>query len=174
MTQPLPDAPLRGAYWVQRDRLLAGPYPGAASQERAAERLKATLAAGITFFLDLTQDGELRPYLLAAQTLAAAEGRRVQHRRMPIQDLDVPTRAHMGAILNTLDEALAEGHVVYVHCLGGIGRTGTVIGCWLARHGMDGSAALAALVQLRGGDTGSPETVEQRVMVAGWREDATL
>ncbi len=170
----LPDTPLRGAYWVRPGRLLAGPYPGAAAHDRAMERLRAVLATGVTFFLDLTEAGELRDYRLDAQTLAAAEARRVQHRRMPIQDMDVPTRAHMADTLDTLDNALAEGHVVYVHCLGGIGRTGTVIGCWLARHGMDGSAALAALVQLRGGDTGSPETAEQRLMVASWQEDAAL
>ena len=32
---------------------------------------------------------------------------------------------------------------VYVHCWGGIGRTGTVVGCWLVRHGMTGDEALA-------------------------------
>jgi protein-tyrosine phosphatase len=168
------EIPLRGAYWVQPGRLLAGPYPGAAAQSRMLERLGAVIAAGVTFFLDLTEAGELRDYRLDAQTLAAAKGRRVQHHRMPIRDLGVPTRAQMAATLDVLDGALVGGHVVYVHCMGGIGRTGTVIGCWLVRHGMDGSAALETLTRLRGGDTGSPETVEQRVMVTGWREDAAL
>lgn len=35
--------------------------------------------------------------------------------------------------------ALAAGQTVYVHCYGGIGRTGTVVGCWLVRHGLSGA-----------------------------------
>ncbi len=163
--------PLPGAYWVQPDRLLAGPYPGAASEARALERLQRVLAAGVTFFLDLTETGEARPYRLDAYR--SAIGGRLYHRRMAIPDMDIPDREHMVAILDTLDAALAEGHTVYVHCLGGVGRTGTVIGCWLVRHGMTGTEALDALVRLRGGDYGSPETTEQRLLVASWREEDT-
>ena len=34
------------------------------------------------------------------------------------------------------------GRRVYVHCRAGIGRTGTVIGCYLAEQGLDGPAAV--------------------------------
>ena len=36
----------------------------------------------------------------------------------------------MGDVLTLIEEALVRG-AVYVHCWGGIGRTGTVVGCWL-------------------------------------------
>jgi protein-tyrosine phosphatase len=61
----------------------------------------------------------------------------------------------------------------YVHCWGGIGRTGTVVGCWLvAREGLTTDAALQRIAELRK-DTpdrglGSPETKLQRRFVLQW------
>lgn len=45
--------------------------------------------------------------------------------------------------------------MVYLHCWGGIGRTGTIVGCWLARNGFPGKAALClaeSLIECRGFD----------------------
>lgn len=41
--------------------------------------------------------------------------------------------------------ALTFGRCVYVHCHAGIGRTGTVVGCYLVEKGLDGKAALKQL-----------------------------
>ncbi|CAK0762941.1 hypothetical protein CCP4SC76_3830006 [Gammaproteobacteria bacterium] len=49
------------------------------------------------------------------------------------------------AILDRIDELLESGHVPYVHCWGGIGRTGTIIGCWLVRQGLSGEEALQTI-----------------------------
>ena len=35
-----------------------------------------------------------------------------------------------------------------MHCMGGVGRTGTIIGCWLSRHYEPGQAALGRLKEL--------------------------
>jgi protein-tyrosine phosphatase len=104
------------------------------------------LDAGITFFLDLTQEGELEPYdhLLEDNPHPNAG---IIHKRMSIMDHDVPEEQMMIDILDTIDQAIAAGHTVYVHCWGGIGRTGTVVGCYLVRHGMTGKQALAQLAQ---------------------------
>jgi hypothetical protein len=48
-------------------------------------------------------------------------------------------------ILDELDAALDEGRRVYLHCRAGIGRTNVVVGCWLARRGYTGEAALDRL-----------------------------
>jgi protein-tyrosine phosphatase len=82
--------------------------------------------------------------------------------RLEIEDLGCPTRETMTRILDSIDASLAAGEVVYVHCLAGIGRTGTVIGCYLVRHGMSGDEALATVERLRGA---GPETPEQRQLV---------
>ena len=57
-------------------------------------------------------------------------------------------------ILDDLDQALADGHRVYLHCFGGIGRTGTVVGCYLVRHGMTGNEVLEQIAAWR---RGTPE-----------------
>jgi protein-tyrosine phosphatase len=84
-----------------------------------------------------------------------------------IPDLGCPSRETMSRILDGIDELLADGEVVYVHCLAGIGRTGTVVGCYLVRHGMSGEDALAAVTRLRGAP---PETREQLQLVLDWRD----
>ena len=51
----------------------------------------------------------------------------------------------MRQIQFALGGALAAGRCVYVHCRMGIGRTGTVLGCYLAEQGQTGMAALDEL-----------------------------
>ena len=53
----------------------------------------------------------------------------------------------MSDILDAIDAALRDGKTVYVHCWGGVGRTGTVIGCWLVRHGKTGDEALSQIAE---------------------------
>ena len=54
-----------------------------------------------------------------------------------------------------------------------LGRTGTIVGCWLVRHGKDGGDAVARIASLRRGtphaSSPSPETPEQRRVIASWR-----
>ena len=58
--------------------------------------------------------------------------------------------------------------------LGGIGRTGTVMGCYLVRHGWEPAEALAEIKRLRRGSPdgykASPETPAQEVFVLNWRK----
>lgn len=166
---------LSGAYWVLPARLLAGPYPCAADLPAAEERVADLLACGVDFIVDLTEPGEynLRPYWPILQRLAETAGRPVERWNAPIPDMSTPTAAQMRDILSRIDAAIANGHTVYVHCFGGIGRTGTVIGCHLVERGMDGNAALAEIERLRhdlpNAHRISPETDAQRRMVRMWK-----
>lgn len=161
--RPLPDS-----YWVIPGRFAAGEYPGDRHEGEARRKLGKFLAGGVNEFVDLTEEGEygLVPY---APFLPAA----ARHRRFPIPDMEVPTPEHMSAILDVIDAALAKGGGVYVHCFGGVGRTGTVVGCWLVRWGLPAEQALARLAAWRqgtpDGDRRSPETLEQRRFVRAWQ-----
>jgi rhodanese/phosphatase family protein len=153
-----PEGPLQASYWVEPGRLLAGGYPFSPDDV-------AQLGRTVTFIVDLTEEGELAPY---------AEGLRgTQHVRAPIRDFSIPTDDEMARILDGIDEALARGDVVYVHCWGGRGRTGTVVGCYLVRHGVAPADALARITRLRrrlpDGHVASPESDEQIAMVRRWR-----
>jgi protein-tyrosine phosphatase len=134
----------------------------------------ALLEAGVTAFVDLTEEGEQPPYTAwLAQPGAAGHAR--LHVRAPVADYSVPSAAGMKTILDALDALLDAGQTVYLHCWGGVGRSGTVVGCWLARHGVVGRQAFEALKQLRQAlpspqrDWPSPETEEQVRMVVEWR-----
>ena len=79
----------------------------------------------------------------------------------------------MSEILDAIDSELSTGASVYVHCDAGVGRTSTVMGCWLARHGTTGEAAIEQIASLRAAaglpPTRSPETDAQRTLVVDWR-----
>jgi protein-tyrosine phosphatase len=162
------DHPISGAYWVRPGQFLAGPYPGGWDETRARERLRALLAAGVDLFVDLTESGERDSYEPLLNDEAAKMSRRVEHIRLSIPDMDIPPAGDMVQILDTIDRAMLDNKTVYVHCMGGIGRTGTVVGCFLVRHGMSGEAALAEIARLL--HAGSPETPEQRAMILKWDE----
>jgi len=158
-----------GAAWVMPGLLLAGPYPVPHDDERGRAALQTLLDLGVTAFIDLTEAGECRPYERALQAEATRRRALVTYQRLPIPDFGVPDDAHMAAILAAIDEALSAGRVVYVHCRGGVGRTGTVMGCWLVQRGFQAEDALRLVDALFG--PGSPETDEQRQLVRRWRRE---
>jgi hypothetical protein len=168
------DHPIPNSYWVAPTRLLAGEYPSARWGFQARRRLRALLDAGIRSFVDLTDtDHGVTPYEGLVKKMAAERGDEVTYRRMPIRDADVPTPDDMADILGHIDREIDAGRPVYLHCLGGIGRTGTVAGCWIVEK--EGGSALQALdriAQLRAGTRDgfrpSPETPEQREFLARW------
>ena len=161
---------------------MAGEYPSARTADEAERRLQALLDAGVTYFLDLTTDDDpLDPYEQPVRDLAAQRSADVHYSRRAIRDMGCPTPDDMRLILDEIDSAIADGHVVYVHCWGGIGRTGTVVGCFLVRRGRDGTDALAEVARLyntmserkRLRFPESPQTPRQRNFVRTWQEDAT-
>lgn len=155
--------PIRDSY-VIAERLLGGAYPGTDDLDATRDRLARFETYGVTLFVDLTEPGELPPY---APVSGAA-----RRERLPVPDRGLPEAGEMRAILDLVDAELERGGTVYVHCRGGIGRTGTVAGCWLRRHGLDGGDPLATLAELRADVPDawmpSPETREQAALVTGW------
>ena len=169
--------PILNSYWVIPGRLAAGEYPAAIDPRDAAGKLKTLLSAGIDYFIDFTQVGELVPYAELAEEVSRSLDLNVGWKRYPIPDLSVPrSPTYMAEILDAIDSALGDGKTTYVHCWGGVGRTGTVVGCWLVRHGHTGEEALGQIAEWwRGMEKAyrspiSPETREQREYVRQWVE----
>lgn len=170
----LPPAIAPRAFWVSLPRLLGGAYPGDADQEVSAQKLAALLEVGVTNVVSLMEADEVdhvgRPFHPYAPALERC-GVRVE--RFAIRDVITPTVNWVAEILDYIDSALAGGRVVYVHCWGGRGRTGVVLGCWMVRHGWAAPEdAIAELNRLRSrcADSGvpAPDTHDQRDRIRGW------
>jgi protein-tyrosine phosphatase/ADP-ribosylglycohydrolase len=166
--------PIPNSYWVRPGQLLAGEYPGSMTRAEAMERVQKLLNAGVTSFVDLTEDGEMPAYDGLLRELTEQH---VRYRRFGVLDHGVPdSPAHMIKILDFIDSELAAGQCVYVHCRAGIGRTGTTVGCHLIRGGLAADAALDRLQALwqQCGRSNRwptiPETDEQVEFVRTWRE----
>ncbi len=168
---PLPKDP--DCYWVEPGRLMAGEYPGDWTERSARKRLRALIDSGVRTFIDLTEEGELESYDDWLAKEAKAAGVAVAYHRHSIRDLDVPTSDGMRAILDLIESAIAAEAPVYVHCWGGIGRTGTVVCCWLVERGLSGEQALVEIALLREGirkrQIRSPEMDGQQEFVRAWR-----
>ncbi len=185
------------SYWVLKGKLAAGEYPGNQFSLNAATMV-ATLVhqaialfssgfsawntpswkignlmdSGIDTFIDLTELGERPGYGSYLHKERRRRSRRSTYYRFPITDRDVPDKGAMKELLDLLDSEMDAGRSVYVHCFRGLGRTGTVVGCYLVSQGLSGSEALSRISELRKDVAGSfrksPETDIQRDFVRNW------
>ena len=171
--------PTNSSYWVKPGLLLAGAYPGDAKPEAHRAKIKALLNANVRIFLILMEAEETDhngasfvPY----DSVVSSEQTEAACVRFPITDLSVPTQMEMVSILDAIDDFHKDGKAVYVHCWGGVGRTGTVIACWLLRHKLATKDNVFAVLQrLRQADKErgyreSPENEKQKNFVASWHE----
>ncbi len=154
-------------YWVIPGRFLAGGFPYNPGIDNPHEFLHSLLDNGIDAFIDLTEEDELVHY---QPVLAKITSKDIEYYRFAIIDYSIPSLAEMQQLTDCINQLLERGRRLYLHCRGGIGRTGTVVGCWLKTQGYDSEAALTELAKLfRASNaarfSSSPETDEQREFV---------
>ena len=182
-TEEAQSVPYSRSYWVIPGKLLAGCYPGSEHKAAAQQKIKSLLDHGIRHVIDLMELDEVnwsgnafRPYAPQMILLAQAAGIEVTFDRMAIKDTWIPSRGDMCKILDRIDQCIQDHRPVYVHCWGGRGRTGTVVGCYLARHGYATGDDILKLIQdlrkdTKDHDKASPETSQQIHMVLSWVEE---
>jgi len=179
--KPMPKTPFDRSYWVIPGKVLAGYYPGDRHKDTMEWKLRGLLDCGIRCVINLMEpeerDHDGLPFLDYVPVLMRFTdgGPPVESYRMAIRDLHVPSRELMVQILDLIDASLSKNRFVYVHCWGGRGRTGTVVGCWLVRHDIaDAESVLDKIRELRRLDPKahwpSPEMPSQIRMVHSWKK----
>jgi hypothetical protein len=161
------------AYWVREPLFIAGCFPGHPSPAIARRQLRALLQCGVRSFIDLMHEEPrmgAKPYVPLLHELARESGFDCSVQRFEIEDCSTPSRAMMVAIQDAIDVAITAQRMPYVHCWGGRGRTGTVVGVYLLRCGLaTPDNFVDVLARLRAGAPGtSPETDEQIAFVRSW------
>ena len=159
--------PIENSYRVT-NQIYAGEYPRNKDEESSHVKLKQFESFGITHFVDLTEEMELEPYDKMLYSGAF-------YQRFPIRDRSVPKSMdevrklvkRIIKIVSTNPEAK-----VYIHCWGGVGRTGLVVGCLLGELCEQSyNETMAKLEQLfltcpKSEKRVTPETAEQRDFIA--------
>ena len=161
-------------YWVEPRKLLAGSYPMASHHNELRLKLRHLVDLGVSLFIDLTEEGEkgLTSYSEILAEEEVRQGAVVDYQRIPIADFNIPTKNTMKRILGMIDTSMSMQKTVYIHCFAGIGRTGTVVGCYLVKKGLTGDEALLTLNHLHQGTyfegSISVLTIEQRTVIRNW------
>lgn len=75
--------------------------------------------------------------------LASYREHKLDVKHLPIIDGRVPSIEQMKEMIDWLTERLDAGQKVLVHCVGGLGRAGTVSACFLRAQGFDSEHAIA-------------------------------
>jgi atypical dual specificity phosphatase len=131
-------------YWVDADRLIGGQWPG--------PNLDWLVSLGITVLVNLTP--------------TAYRDQRFRIHQIPVPEWTAPFEADITRFCGLIDGELATGSKIYVHCLAGCGRTGTMMACYLVYR--DRSDPLDAISRVRALRPCSVETKAQADSVLEW------
>lgn len=171
--------PFDRAYWV-RPGLLAGCYPGSKKIVECKRMAVGLIRCGVSHCINLMELEErdrfgnpfvsYEPFVLRE---ARTERRIVTFSRHAIKDCSIPTTGEMQTILDEIDSNLTASRTVYLHCWGGRGRTGTVVGCDLIRHGLaTPEMVVEKLAELTAHNAAVfrrlPETMAQEDFLCNW------
>jgi protein-tyrosine phosphatase/nicotinamidase-related amidase len=154
--------------WLDRERTAPGRVgvtilPGRRDTGRSLPAdLEALRGQGVSHVLCLLAPDELARYgVESLLSEYAAAGFGLHH--LPILDGGVPTPEELTRALGWIEAALAGGGGVLIHCVGGLGRSGTVAACWLRSRGASAEDAIAEVRRVR--TPRAIETAEQEAFV---------
>lgn len=89
---------------------------------------------------------------------------------IPVADYTAPTLNQVQEAVATISSCLDKNMPIAVHCMAGIGRTGTILACYLVKTGMPANEAISLIRERR---PGSIETAEQVAVVYEYERSIT-
>jgi protein-tyrosine phosphatase len=130
-----------------------------------AEDLAVLRSQGTARLLCLSTDDELEwagVRDLGARVRAAG----LDYRRLAVRDQGTPEQGEASDLVRWCREATLRGDSVVVTCMGGLGRSGTVVACCLVAAGLTANAAIASVRDARG--PRALETIAQETFVGAF------
>ena len=123
------------------DSLAACRYP------RSEAALRELADRGVTLLVNLHE----RPH---PSELLARYGLTEVH--LPVPDITPLSPEQLERGVAAIEQAVASERKVAVHCGGGLGRTGTLLACYLVKGGLNPSEAIARVRAVRPGSVETP------------------
>ncbi|GAB2836860.1 hypothetical protein GCM10027276_44430 [Comamonas piscis] len=121
----------RGFAWLVPGKLAGTPLPGVVNATDID--MQALKRCGVTVLVSLTEKD-------IDQVALARNGLRNVH--LPVHDREPPSVSQLQMLMLKMKRLLLDGEVLAVHCLAGLGRTGTVLAAWLVFEGITAEEAL--------------------------------
>lgn len=90
-----------------------------------------------------------------------------EYKHIPVADLTSPTQEQIEEFVTFVNNLIFSKKKIVVHCDAGIGRTGTMLACYLVNKGR---SAKNAITEVRKKRPGSIETMEQEETVEKYEE----
>ena len=145
--------------WILDEQILAIRLPDREDIEQLAR-------LGITLVVTVVSESYADPIAGWCKSFG------VRSERYLVDDMAAPEMDQIRSFVAETRAELERGGKVAVHCLGGIGRTGTMIACFLVSEGEEARAAIRAVRHRR---SGSIQTVSQEIAIVRYaaeiRED---
>jgi protein-tyrosine phosphatase len=173
--------PFERSYWIIPGFLMAGEIPSSRLKKERIQKLKRLIHSGVQSIVNLMESEEfdfngkkLVDYSLELQEIANINKVEITINRFEIVDLGIPERAFMADILTHIQTCLLNEQTLYIHCWGGIGRTGTTVGCFLVNEGICSNSEVLDFINFLKRNTNialrnSPETLEQMAFIENWQ-----
>jgi len=140
--------------WIIKKKLAASSMPEDISV------LDRWLEMGIRAVMVLIEPSEAVHLGGLSNYLKELQKRRFEFISIPVRDFTAPTLEVCEQAVEWIYEKIHEGLPVLVHCRGGLGRTGTIVACYLVYNGMSDMEAINYVRNLRPGSIELEEQVK--------------